>query len=394
MDTRSRFTNTRKAVTTMRFAGDPYGPSTDSYGGFQYTESEGHRVSKLGHTLEDIGGNFHTFRVKVDSIGRDSIYLPHSSSTWRDGPLWTSPLLYDLTTKGLPRNYQVVQYGVPDTFLVAHGTTAISRTAPTSPVASAAQFIGELREGLPRLPGTSGRPGGEYLNIEFGIKPLINDVNSFLDATANSTKILQQLERDSGKVVRRRYNFKTTKDVYEDVLLSQNLGGQHLNAYFFSAGKLTRTITKHRSVWFSGAYTYYLPPEGTISRRLSELNKLYGIRFDLNTIYQLSPYSWLVDWETSLGDVFQNLSLFSNDGLLLRHGYIMCRSHYDVTETWEGGLKLSPNVYTPSTLKSHYTVEVKQRLKATPYGFGLSLSSLSGRQLSILAALFSERVVR
>lgn len=75
-----------------------------------------------------------------------------------------------------------------DAELAAMGRFAISQVAPTKSLFDMASFVGELREGLPHAVGfastSRGRTsaarsaGGEYLNVQFGWKPLANDAKS------------------------------------------------------------------------------------------------------------------------------------------------------------------------------------------------------------------------
>jgi len=253
-----------------------------------------------------------------------------------------------------------------------------------------------LREGLPSIPGKAllkrgpspKNIGGEYLNVEFGLKPLISDLGKFAEAYQNSEKILAQLERDSGRMVRRKYTFPTeTVEKVEEFPDVFPAAGSSISIYSIGRGKLVRTETLKRKFKFSGAFTYYVPPKGTWRRTEFELAHLYGTRFDLGTAWELTPWSWAADWFGNFGDVVKNISQFSQDGLVLRYGYIMCHSTRHVDLTWTGEINQG-NGWHPVTLKDSYTWETKQRKRATPYGFGIDLATdLSDRQLAIIAAL-------
>jgi hypothetical protein len=279
--------------------------------------------------------------------------------------------------------------------LDARGATLISRCIPTNPVADASSFLGELREGLPSIPTksmftkpSSGKAGGEYLNMEFGIKPILSDLKKFRHAHEKSEKILAQLERDSGKNVRRRRSFPVEETVENSTFWGPIIGPKdaYIDPYLITGGTVTRTVKTKRRIWFSGAFTYYLPEKEGWRKTIAEMDMLYGVIPDAATFYQLTPWSWLADWVANYGDVISNLRSFSEDGLVLRYGYVMCHTTREVTETWQGKVPVQGD-YMPLTFSNSYTWETKQRQKATPYGFGLNLDSLSGRQLAILAAL-------
>jgi hypothetical protein len=368
------------------------------FSGHQHTVSEGHPFSKLGKTDEDIGGDFLTESVKL--VTRPFRFNSHWPDSYGgksyDGPLFASTRYRDVAT--LEKfDWERNSIRADSNFLDQRGTTAISRTAPTNPVSSAAQFLGELREGLPSIPGNALRRGirpdkfgGEYLNVEFGIKPLISDLKKFIEASQKSEKILAQLERDSGRIVRRGHTFPS--EVIGDETYTYpsktypTFYGSGLTINHLGEGTLTVHTKTTRKVWFSGAFTYHLPPRGTWMRTVSELNKLYGIRITPDTIYQLTPWSWAIDWFSSTGDVVNNLSLFANDGLVLRFGYVMCHTTQVITEEWNGSANFN-GTFKPLRLVDTYKIECKQRRTATPFGFGIDLPDLSDRQLAIIAAL-------
>ncbi len=280
----------------------------------------------------------------------------------------------------------------------AKGSTAIARCLPTNPAADLGVMLGELREGIPNLVGSQlikgkggplNRGASEYLNLEFGVKPLIHDVRSAAQAVKESNKILTQYERDSGKHIRRRYRFPQTRTsvTYNT---SPAVARPGLNAYFYSgpaSGVLERVRVTTQDTWFSGCFTYYLSSGDSALERLKraeqQASRLLGVRLSPALLYQLSPYSWLADWCSNLGDIVHNISAFANDGLVMRWGYVM--STQTITDTYRLlGVTLlngqKPLVQTFSTTQ-------KVRYRATPYGFGLDTSSFSSRQWAILAAL-------
>jgi len=278
------------------------------------------------------------------------------------------------------------------------GATAIARTIPTNPIVGAGAAIGESMERLPALPGMAllGKAGNvskkfadEYLNLEFGVKPLISDIRATAKAANESAKIREQLKRDSGRLVRRRYEFP----IVETVVNQSGTGFYSwpgMDTLMYSqTGTWSSTRTTTKKTWFSGAYTYYYNEGSNLSDRMARteqhLNKMLGLRLTPSLIWELSPWSWLADWKTNAGDVISNISALSRDGLLLRWGYVMQEltitdSYYANVYPWNGG------VIRP---EQHFQTRVKKRIQATPYGFGLDPDwrDFSPRQLAILGAL-------
>lgn len=353
----------------------------------------------------DVGGPFWSAQtyysapsqiVKAQGLGR--IY---------EGTIHTSPggegdMAFPLSDK--PSNFDS---------LVLAGTTAIARTIPTNPVAGASVAIGELREGIPHFitKGTLKeivkdyrKLGDNHLNIEFGWKPLVRDLMSFVSVTKQSDKIIRQLYRDAGanSSVRRRYSFPT--ETSSVVTAPWNWGwvapwrcdGGQLDSWMLAGGPqyptgYTTTRVTETKTWFSGAYSYVMPPPPSrLMDRLrtydAERSKLFGTRITPDTLWNLAPWSWAADWFSNTGDFLSNVSAFSNDSLVLKHGYIMRSIDLRDENNWYGWIN------TPSGVQNVSTTEVrgcrtKVRLRATPFGFGIDMGSLSPRQIAITVAL-------
>jgi len=293
--------------------------------------------------------------------------------------------------------------------MIQKGATAISRSLPTDPVASFGTLLAELaREGIPSVPGSQllrrdpsvknridatregmRRGGSEYLNYQFGVAPTISELRKFHSAVKNSVEILEQLERDAGRLVRRRYDFP---EEVETVVLTEGTRQPYppINAQFYSSlqGEYKVVRTTRTRYWFSGAFTYRLPladeAYGRFRQAEQRLNKLFGLRLTPEVLWELTPWSWVIDWKSNVGETLKNLSSFSRDGLVMRWGYVMCHMTITDTHTTQANLKSGTRLLTQS-----FTTEVKKRLKATPYGFGLDpdWKDLSSFQLAILASL-------
>lgn len=381
--------------------------------GSQVTDSEGHPVSRLQDgTLEDIGGPFHTTRKYVAGKcpPRRCHYKSPSSPSFpffhREDEYVGPVLAFDAsTTVG---GKKVLSFPPSakssDIALDAFGATAIARCSPTNPPADASTALGEvIREGLPSIIGSqlwkdkvsSMRGiGSEYLNLQFGWRPLVSEVNNFRDTIVNFDERIAQLERDSGKVVRRQYRFPVERKTEETNLGVHvpyiNPGG----ATFWQTGG---TVIRRRDTvirrWFSGAFTYHLP-SGYSSRtelgRLALKARLLGLEPTPDTVWNVAPWTWAIDWVSNAGDVVNNVSDFATQGLVMRYGYLMEESIVTDTYTNQGAVPYSitgtstvPKVVDPLVLVTH----TKVRRPANPFGFGLTWDGLDTFQKSILAAL-------
>jgi len=278
-----------------------------------------------------------------------------------------------------------------------YGPKGWRRYQPLNPKASTTQFLFELRD-LPRLPLQFYKKaqwfkslGSEYLNLVFGWKPFIKDVQDFCKAVLDFDERYQQLVRDNGKVVRRKGPIHKTIDTsstHEDAFGEILLPGYHIDAYGGFEGLTSFPSTKdsttviEQQYWFSGAFRYYLAPFDSTRYREQLLRVAYGVDFSPRLFWELMPWSWLFDWTTSIGDSIANFTEILADGLVAEYAYTMGSYRSVTTETWRGPL---------STAKTSFIQEIHARDQATPYGFGLNTSDFTDAQKAILVALALSR---
>lgn len=280
-------------------------------------------------------------------------------------------------------NYLAAPSVPTDNQLNAWGTRGVNRTIPTSPAWNLAQFMGELHEGLPKIPlknllrdkSTKGL-GGEYLNYQFGISPFINDFDQLKSAIIKSDDLERQLIAGSGKLLSRRVSLVNEMTTSE----SKTTQGLYPQIPWVSPSKnqiqVTKTVHSFTNVWFSGTYSYlYKPSANPVKNQLDRLRHVYGIDPSISTAWELMPYSWLIDWQTNVGEVLENVSLFAKDGLAMRWGYVMCHQ-----------IELVTYSFAPYGSISLLT-ENKIRRPGNPFGFASTYDGYTNRQKAILAAL-------
>lgn len=288
-------------------------------------------------------------------------------------------------------------------------TAAINRTIPTHPVAGLATALGELRrDGLPSLSGSEllknrthdlrKSVGSEYLNLEFAWKPLISDLSKTLYAVNQAGAIWRQLERDSGRIVRRSYVFPVETSVATKVDYGGNYtmdwtgqfsGSTELKLQPYAGQNLVQSLTNTREVYLKAGYSYYLPgsdssPVGKLYGFENKVNSLLGTRLTPEVVWNLAPWSWLADWNANIGDNIANASRLSSDGLVIRWAYLMVKdsTRWDYTLS---GVRFNGG---PTITESGSSTSVRKvRIQASPFGFGLNPNSFTGRQWAILAAL-------
>lgn len=361
-------------------------------GGFERIEGSNHNLSGLGGSI-DVGGAM--------SLKRDYAvytYARHSGSSddW-----------YIANDPGMPGFLDPPA----DSAIKALGTTAIARTTPTSPMVSVPTLVGEtVREGLPSLIGVQTwkkrtaqyrengfighDAGSEFLNYQFGWLPLVNEVRSLCFSVRNQNKILDDFEAGSGKVTRVGYKFPgdfSHGNGVSNIVIGNCYTGK--GTVSDGGGWSYETGTKQ---WFKGAFTYHLPVGRSQAAKaklhLAYANRLLGLRMTPEVLWNLTPWTWALDWFGNTGDIIHNISSIGQDGLVLKYGYMMnhTRTYYHV-RTGKSVLSNGFTLTKPGELTRIY--ESKKRFPSHPYfGFGATSGSLSATQSAILVALGMTKV--
>lgn len=353
----------------------------------------------------DTGHNFATHK-RTEALSH-----PNHTLHGRRGTVYTGPLRINQSSFSIVEERWNPWIPVTEFDHVYWGTRAVNATMPTQPVASLSQMVTELyREGLPAIAGGSflkdrvfdlRKLGGEYLNVEFGWKPLVNDLVKLLHAVVDAEKHWKQYARDNGRLVRRNYTFprespSTTYSTGTEYLLNVPNSSQWID--LFEPGNIgpfpfSKETSSQETIRFSGAYTYYLPGDSSFGEKLagwaSQANHLLGIRLTPDVLWNLAPWSWLADWVWNIGDNLEVATAMAHDGLLLKYGYIMRETNSRVIYT-TFNVKDYDSHSTGPIVEAYVSTE-KLRVRADPYGFALQPGAFSDRQWAILAALGMSR---
>jgi len=278
------------------------------------------------------------------------------------------------------------------------------RTAPTSEVFDAAQFFGELREGLPSIVPSllKGKIaffkdlGSDYLNVEFGWKPFLNDLQNAVKAL-NSAQ--QSISRPYGPVHRYREVEDPTLSTVTDELMSISVGGtpgafipykemKRLYPDYVDMGGLQTfqgqsvAIVDRRN-WFEANF-FLLPKLGyDPSSYLSRLDSLVNTRITPATLWELAPWSWLIDWGLRIGDALQTAESLEDDRVHAQYAYGMSHTRVKRVDT-----AFASATTNGASISAAYLFERKERVRANPYGFKVGgFAGLNTWQQSILLAL-------
>lgn len=322
-------------------------------------------------------------------------------------------------------------------------TKGWNMTMPGKPEADLAQFIVELRD-FPLIPGSQalrqllGRSspsvrrhkvsffrnwlsgpveaipwklqmqlgffrslGSEYLNHVFGWAPFVRDLQKLYVLSQTIDNRIKQIARDNNRGIRRKAVVRNQVDsstTTQTSALTPYFGALYSPPNWGLNGKSewTTTTSVTQRVWFSARYRYYIPDVGSGAWIPRARKALYGGIPTPSLVWELTPWSWLVDWFGNVGDVLANFSQNAVENLVADYAFCMVhtkaktvsRSHSGWTGLPETGGTFRTHVPGGElTLTSQYETETKVRVLGTPYGLGVKWNDLSGRQLGVLAAL-------
>lgn len=385
--------------------------------GIQKTVSESHRRNRVTGTY-DGGGPFYTSRVSYDvSPGyvRNAWINEISRRYLYTGPFypWLSLTTEECSKLGISNTVFKTYENSNESSMTADGTTAISLCNPVNPASNLGTALAEIhREGLPSLPGISTwrnrtslakAAGDEYLNYQFGWDPLLNEVTGVRDAARNSRDLMKHYRRNEGRNTRRRFDFPSDHTTRSFSTIQFPYGTEAYREG--STPTKVISLTQERKRWFEGCFTYGLPSSTDSWGRLvgigSQADELFGIALTPDVLWELTPWSWAVDWFSNAGDVINNVTNFGLAGLVMRYGYMMEETtskysieyqpfHYRESDS-HGNIKRTGVV--SSTCSGTIEIVTKRRVPASPFGFSVGWEGLSPTQLAITAALGITRVL-
>lgn len=267
------------------------------------------------------------------------------------------------------------------------GAKGWNKFRPGNPGAGLSLALAELRQ-LPTIPfrklkGLRGL-GEEYLNIEFGWLPLVRDIQAMYKTYRNLDRLLKQLRRDNGRGVRREGTVSRTHSVS-----AVESTGAYLYPilpswmYTATTGKRTTTTSVEDRYWFSGRFRYWIPDIGESQWTRRATRALFGLNPTPDLLWNVLPWTWLIDWFANVGTVISNLSANAAENLAADYAFIMGTRIIKVTTDEYMDFVRVGRLHASAVRQD----EIKLRQHASPFGFGLTLPDLSARQVAVLTAL-------
>jgi len=234
-----------------------------------------------------------------------------------------------------------------------------------------------------------------WLNVNFGWLPFLGTIRDFYKTTENVTSIIQRL-RDHNGLWEKRGGIVEKIESREPYAAKTSATTAWVypvlnNALGVRSGKSDAYVQISQIVKFSARYKYYIPellPNGKWPVAL--IARLYGLELSPRLVWDLIPYSWLVDWCFHLGNIIEAATPSKFGQLVTNGAYLTDQATYKYMFS---AIKRVGDTYGFGSWSCD--IDRKQRfVSPSPYGFDIPFEGLSSWQLSILTALGFNRLTK
>jgi hypothetical protein len=300
----------------------------------------------------------------------------------------------------------------PDSSKAAqYGSQAWHKFKPGQSEASLGVFLGELTD-LPRMLKTSAygfvdaykafaRRSGKkltkqasdhFLNTQFGWMPFVSDLRKMYNLSQHLDQAIKQLRRDNNQWIKR----SGTVDKEETMEVRGPFPGQVSFPILYNKlyvnpsakGEYTFEDVIRYKVHFTARFKYYIPNIESVAWGRKAKRALFGLNLNPQLIWELTPWSWLVDWVADVGKLLEQFDNGLAENLVAKYAYVA--NTYDSYTRVKEVLNLNtgnlPNQW-------NYGYRRYSRDIASPFGFEMSNNDLSVRQKLILGALGISRAL-
>lgn len=340
-----------------------------------------------------------------------------ATSTKMEGTLFVSTANYNPRVPSGSEGYYTFT-AVSDSLLTDTQRQAMHNryfrsTAPDAKSASLAVTVLELLKGdVPSILRNFRRSvykdravkylGGEFLNVTFGWSPIIRD---YIGMILVFLTIDRMIYSESDRRHRQFDGPTQTTTTFGNTTPSLSFNGHSgtLNTSTNNAVLTTGSFyletkkTVSENYRYSSRYSSIAKPStrsNAFADRAEEILRRIGLVDDPTLLWELIPWSWLVDWALSLGASLANANTYSpiTGKYAVDYAYVTTQSTVEIRERVVSFTKQSGNTnlidsMQPLRKEGVYISTARTRDRATPFGFGTQLGSLNASQFGILVAL-------
>lgn len=302
-----------------------------------------------------------------------------------------------------------------DELISEYRDVLLSRTLPLAPSFNLFRSLAELRD-LNRLADLSEIPrklkeriftlkdlAGSHLAVEFGIKPLISDVQRMLELPDTIAKRVNYLLERNGKPTTFRRKIFLEEDISGFTPTWSTTG---TSDKMWTTVRTTNSRKRSIELRCSANYNVEFPKLEVPKLRKNIARKLWGIEPTFSDLYELTPWSWLIDWFTGLGNYLQAIEDINQNSSLVNDAWISyvskcsvsCAVTQELTYYYtdrhaisKKGARYSLQLIAPS--QTDFVYSFHKRVNVADIGVSTvnGLRNLNDSQSLILGALFTQR---
>jgi hypothetical protein len=254
-------------------------------------------------------------------------------------------------------------------------------------------FLWELREIkalIPRLQSSLTKTAsGGYLNFQFGWKPFLDDLRKLWALTDTVRSRLEYLKSTYGR--------KTRIGLFQDITSQIEGRYQGYSDWHWFADPPRKDVDfqgnfkvrEFRTVLRAGGYLYHeLQGLDDSLTQVKAFSSALGLNNPLRAVWNALPYSFVVEWFTNIGGLFDRLSIqpFSGEWTISNPTWSF-KSTAVIDAYQRFGDKTDANTHLLATI----TAERYQRFVGLPVPASIFSLELTSKQQLLLLALLNQR---
>lgn len=276
------------------------------------------------------------------------------------------------------------QSGIPSNSQLA--VNAAARTNPSRPVVDVPVNILDIRRGLHRiytggrrLIDTVRRTGSRWLNYEFMVRPLVGDIVKAVNIHDQINRRIREInDLYDGNGIRKTVRQGSYTSSSNPSATVQSVGVTIMCQF----DKVTTTRCSTHIRW-APTSRCGLKPSPRLIRALA-VQAVYGGTIDLSTLWEIMPWSWMIDWFGNVGEY-----LSSNRNIIPARVTGVYPMKHTMTTGYVQPYRSGNGETTMTAITGIRESKVRVASSVTP---SAHLPFLTGRQLGILSALAATRV--
>lgn len=168
----------------------------------------------------------------------------------------------------------------------------------------------------------------EYLSYHFGWKQLYKDIMSALNEPARVTNRINYLISRSGKFTKFGAVSKYTDSI-------QGPGCTYKVSAYDSERETSHVCNRRFTLRASLGASFTFPGADLPRFREDVFRKMLGVNISLGDLYDLTPWTWLLDWYTGLGNYLHIIEEINSDPYLIDYGFVSCLTEGTIVTTFK-----------------------------------------------------------